>query len=405
MTLSYQEKEDYKIIFAHFFFVDIIGLSNPDVSTKIQMKKLRKLNQFVRGCQVYSTSPLENILTFATGDGMCIGFLQGPDLPLKLALQLQENLDEYNKGRLASDIIQIRVGLNSGSGFVFEDIQNKKNIWGPGVILAKRIMDLGGDGHILLGQSMSENLIELSDEYRKIIKPIHDYTVKHGVPMLIYSAHGKSFGNPTPPTKSQFQQSRLQAETKRIQNTTMYPQIKVELTLKDTDSMLVAYKRHYSIENISEHPIKSILHGIATDVPKYTINDLDLKILDEKNKELKISSINLNKPYSKEFTATFDEPILKGQKDRSYSIEYQVEEPKRFFENSFMVNCNNFVISFSSRKDNKIKKPQLYEVNPEEDQKKVHESNPVISDVDNELVNYCWNINEIVKGLVLRLEW
>jgi len=405
LTLTYKEKEDSDLIFGHYFFVDIIGLSNPDISTKIQMKKLKLLNKFVTESQAYSTTPKENILTFVTGDGMCIGFLQGPDLPLKLALQLQEKIDQYNKGRLATDTIQVRIGLNSGSVFAYEDIQEKKNIWGPGIILAKRIMDLGGDGHILLGQSLAENLIELSDEYRKIIKPVHDYTVKHGVPMLIYSAYGKNFGNPTPPTKSQYQQSRMQSEIKRLQNTTMYSQIKVGLTLENLDSMLISYTRQYTIENISEEPIKSILHGIATDVPKNTINDLHLKILDEKNKEIKISSINLNKPYTKEFTITLDEPILKGQKDRTYTIEYQTEEPKRFFENSFRVNCNNFVISFSCKKGASIKPPCLYEVNPEDDQKKIHDSKPVITTVDNNMVNICWNITEIVKGYVLRLEW
>jgi len=404
LTLSFEEKET-KLIFGHFFFVDIIDASNPDISTKLQLTKLKLLNNFVAESPAYITTPKENTIIVTTGDGMCIGLLQGPDLPLKLALQLHEKLDKYNKGRLAADIIQVRIGLNSGAGFLFEGLQNNKTLWGSGVILAKRIMDLGDDDHILLGQSLAENLLELSDEYRKIIRPVHDYTVKHGVPMLIYSAYGKDFGNSTPPTKNQYQQSRMQSEIKRLQNTTMYSQIKVGLTLENSDSMLTSYTRQYTIENISEEPIKSIFHGIATDVPKNTINDLHLKISDEANKEIRISSINLNKPFTKEFTITFDEPILKGQKGRSYTIEYQTEEPKRFFENSFMVNCNNFVISFSCKKGASIKPPCLYEVNPEEDQKKIHDSKPVITTGDNNMVNISWNITEIVKGHVLRLEW
>ena len=35
-----------------------------------------------------------------TGDGMCIAFLQGIELPLKLAIELQEKLDQYNKGKI-----------------------------------------------------------------------------------------------------------------------------------------------------------------------------------------------------------------------------------------------------------------------------------------------------------------
>jgi len=404
LTLT-SEKEEHSLIFGHFFFVDIVGLSNPDLSTRIQMKKLKELNKLISESPSYRSTPKENMLILPTGDGMCIGFLQGPDLPLKVALELQEGLDLYNKGKLAIDTVQIRIGLNSGSGFIFEDLRGDKNIWGPGVIMARRIMDLGDDGHILLGQSLAENLIEISDEYRKKIKPVHDYTVKHGVPMLIYSAYGKDFGNPTPPTKNQYQQSRMQSETKRLQNTTMYPEIRVDLTLEDADSMLVAYKRKYTIENISDEPIKYILHGVATDVPKNTINDLDLRIIDDKNKEVKISSINLDKPYTKEFSIIFEEPILKAQKGRHYTMEYKTEEPERFFENSFMVNTNSFIISFSSKRDAPIKEPCLYEVNTENDEKTPIDSKPVITNLDNQIVKVCWNLDDIVKGHVIRLEW
>ena len=65
-----------------------------------------------------------------------------------------------------------------------------KNIW-PGIIIARRIMDFGNDGHILLSSRVAEDLRELSDEYKKIIKPLHDYTIKHGQRILIYSAYGR----------------------------------------------------------------------------------------------------------------------------------------------------------------------------------------------------------------------
>ena len=38
----------------------------------------------------------------------------------------------------------------------------------------------------------AEDLRELSYEYKKIIKPLHDYTTKHGQSLLIYSVYGQA---------------------------------------------------------------------------------------------------------------------------------------------------------------------------------------------------------------------
>ena len=70
-----------------------------------------------------------------------------------------------------------------------------------------------------------------------------------------------------------------------------------------------------------------------------------------------------------------------------------------------MVNNENFVISFSSKRDAPIKKPTLYEVNPENDEKKPVETKPTITPLDNNMMNICWELDDIVKGQVVRLEW
>jgi len=55
------------------------------------------------------------------------------------------------------------------------------------------------------------------------------------------------------------------------------------------------------------------LHVIATDIPK-TFQELDIKVYDNENQPLKISSISVDKPFQKEFTRVFNKPILKGRK-------------------------------------------------------------------------------------------
>ncbi|MFB5597838.1 MAG: adenylate/guanylate cyclase domain-containing protein, partial [Nitrosopumilaceae archaeon] len=309
-----------RLIHAHFFFIDIVGLSDPYMSTKTQIKKIGVLNKCISETEIFKSTPKDMMIVLPTGDGMCIGFYQGPELPLHLAIELQEKLAQYNKGLIPSETVRVRIGLHSGNCFVVKDIKGQDNVWGPGIILARRVMDFGDDGHILMSPTLAEDLRELSDEYRKYIKPVHDFVIKHGKTILVYSAYGKDFGNPTHPSKGESQRSKYGEEVIQMQKTTMYSFLDIELSVLDSEKMLVQHKRTYGIENISDEPIKHVLHGIATDVEKYSINDLNIDVVDESGREMKISSINVDHPTCKEFTTEFNTPITKGEKERTYTL-------------------------------------------------------------------------------------
>ncbi len=323
------------LVHANFFFVDIVGLSDASMSTKTQIKKIQTLNKCISECEAYSSQSSDSTFLLPTGDGMCIGFKHGPELPLFLAIQLHEKLAEYNKGKIPSEIIKVRIGLHNGNCFIVKDLHENENIWGPGIILARRVMDFGDDNHILLSPTLAEDLRELSDEYHEIIKPVHDFQLKHGTVMLIYSAYGDSFGNPENPTKGAAIRSKYGEDVINLQKTTLYPSIEVDLTVKDPATMLVEHKRTYEVINTSNEPIKNVLHGIAIDVEKATVDDLKVRVYDENHRNMKISSINVNKPDCKEFTTEFMEPIVKGDTGRKYTLVYEVEEPERYFENAF----------------------------------------------------------------------
>jgi len=134
---------------------------------------------------------------------MVIAFLLNPEMPLKLGIQLQDKLGKYNKDRTGDEKIGIRIGLSSGPVFILNDINNNKNLWGPGIVLARRVMDVGDDLHILITDRLAEELISLSDEYRGIIKLVSEYEIKHGQIIKLYSAHSTDFGNPRIPEKIQ----------------------------------------------------------------------------------------------------------------------------------------------------------------------------------------------------------
>jgi KaiC/GvpD/RAD55 family RecA-like ATPase len=189
------------VINVNFFFIDIVSLSDPSLSVKKQIEKIEVLNKLIGSCDAFSKT--DKKIIFPTGDGMAIGFLLDPELPLQLSTQLHQRLRIYNRGKKSSeDTIEVRIGLSSGPVFMVSDIKHNQNVWGPGIILARRVMDIGDNLHILLADRLAEELIALKDEYRKIIKPISsNFQIKHGQVIKLYSAYAQEFGNSELPTK------------------------------------------------------------------------------------------------------------------------------------------------------------------------------------------------------------
>jgi|SaaInlV_165m_DNA_1040744.scaffolds.fasta_scaffold23553_1 hypothetical protein len=393
-----------KLIHANFFFVDIVGLSDTSMSTKTQIKKIEVLNKCISDCTSFKSVPIDSLLLLPTGDGCCIGFMQGPELPLLLAVELHTKLAVYNKGKIPSETVRIRIGLHSGNCFLVNDLLGQRNTWGPGIIYARRVMDFGDDAHILMSPSLAEDLISLSDEYRAIIKPVHDVVLKHGTTMLLYSVYGDGFGNGKHPEKGASIRSKYGEEILRLQKTTMYPSIDLILTVMDPEKMIVQHKRTYEVANISNEPIKKVLHGIAFDVDIPDINDLNIKVYDEKDRDCKITSINVDKPDCKEFTTSFSEPITKEDTGKKYTLQYEVAEPERYFENAFLIDCQKFNMSFHYPLEKGIKQPKLLEVNQETEESTPSKIIPKITK-EGKIEKIKWEMADIPKGKTYRIDW
>jgi len=392
-----------RLIHGHFFFVDIVGLSDPSMSTKTQTKKIEVLNQSISETEVFKSTSKESMLILHTGDGMCIGFLQGPELPLHIAAELQQKLTEYNTGKIPSETVRVRIGLHSGTCYYVKDIKGVDNIWGPGIILARRVMDFGDDGHILLTPRLAEDLRELSDDYRKIIQPVHDYKLKHNQNILVYSAFGDGFGNPKPPTRGTEIKSQFGEEILKMQKTTLYPFVEVNLTVLDPIKMIVQHKRTYEITNRGKQPINHVVHGIATDVEMHSFDDLNIQVYDKLGKNLKISNINMNKPTVKEFTTKFSKPIAQDESDQ-YTLVYEVEEPQRYFENAFLTDVEKFNLNFKFSESACKCNPVIYEINQEMDEKRKSDIQPSLEKYGDHIVAR-FSREENHKGDTIRLEW
>ena len=189
-----------QVVNINFFFIDIVGLSNPSLSVKKQIDKIEILNKLIGLCDVFAKAK-EKKIVLPTGDGMAIGFFMNPESSLQLAIQLHSKLSIYNRGKSDGEILGVRIGLGSGPVFIVNDINGNQNVWGPGIILARRVMDIGDNLHILVSSNMAESLIALKDEYKTMLKPIGDYQIKHGQTLHIYSAYSQQFGNSEPPAK------------------------------------------------------------------------------------------------------------------------------------------------------------------------------------------------------------
>ena len=178
----------------------------------------------------------------------------------------------------------------------------------------------------------------------------------------------------------------------------------MDLAILDPKKMLVQHKRTYEIVNISDEPIYNVLHGIATDVEKYSINDLNVQVYDESHREMKISSINVDKPTSKEFTTAFNKPILKGENNRMYTLVYEVEEPERYFENAFLIDVSKYVLNFKYPVNGCECKPVFYDINQETEAKTKSKNQPKIEKIGGYNVAR-YSRDENIKGETIRVEW
>lgn len=394
-------KTPLSLIYAHFLFVDIVGLLG-STSVEEQIGKIKKLNSMVESCEIFQNVEPSSMIVLPSGDGICIGFLQGPELPLMLAMELHKKL-EYNKNKSPEEALRIRIGMNDGPVYVVRDVMGSQNIWGPGIIIARRVMDIGDEGHILVSQRMAETLRELSDEYKVLIKPLHDYTFKHDLTMLLYSVYGDGIGNPNTPTKNLSQKSKMAEMLRQLRLYSVYNRIDVSIEIRNPKSMLAHHKRVYYMECTSNEPIEAVLHGIGTDVPK-TFNGLNIRVTDEYGRELKITSINFDKPYQKEFTTKFNKPIYKGEKDRSYTLEYDVEEPERYFENYFAINCKKYTMSLVYPLKAGFK-PVVYDLNVEKGTTTKSRTQPKVMKFEDHLVKATWTRTDVIEGQAFRMAW
>ncbi|MER5176681.1 MAG: adenylate/guanylate cyclase domain-containing protein [Candidatus Nitrosocosmicus sp.] len=131
-----------------YFFIDIIGASNPILSITCQLEKIIKLIDIIESFLNIHHNP--EIYKSFTGDGMLIVFLDYK-FAIELSIEIHAKLNEYNTSVEKGEKIFIRIGIGSGSFLSFRDGVHKEFApWGHELVISKRIMDLARPNQILL---------------------------------------------------------------------------------------------------------------------------------------------------------------------------------------------------------------------------------------------------------------
>lgn len=336
----------------HWFFTDIVAGSNPTIPTKHQVKKIFVLNELISRTEIFAKKDPKSTVILPTGDGMAIGFSDSPEKPLRLAIDLHKSLNRYNESRRGKEKLLIRVGIDMGPVYVIKDLNDKDNVWGPGIILTRRVMDIGGDMHILASARIAEDIRKLSPEYKMIMHPIGDYAIKHGEQLPLYNIYGENFGNKIAPRKDKVPKQTLQRSIKTVNNFA-FDTIEIALEVTDPKTMMTHHTWVWAVRNISKEPKEQIFYYLDGDVPR-DFADMHVTAHDEKGNMLNILSVTSNKPYHKEFNVQLKNPIQPKQK-KILKLEYDWEEPERNFFYRSSSDCKQFNYVFTIPKGIELK--------------------------------------------------
>jgi class 3 adenylate cyclase len=185
------EKTKPRLEIAHVLFIDIVGYSK--LLTDEQSEALQELNQIVRNTEaVREAEAAGQLIILPTGDGMALVFTGSVDGPAECALEVSRALH-------AQPSLPVRMGIHSGPVQYVMDANARENISGVGINIARRVMDCGDAGHILVSKRFAGDLAQ-HRRWQPYLHELGDVEVKHGVVVSLVNLYAETIGNPAPPT-------------------------------------------------------------------------------------------------------------------------------------------------------------------------------------------------------------
>jgi class 3 adenylate cyclase len=147
--MSAEIKKEIQLEIAHVLFIDLVGYSKLSISH--QHAAVEELNQIVRASEQFQgAEAASRLLKIPTGDGMALVFYTSPEAPAQCAVEISRALKEHPR-------LQLRMGIHSGPVSGVVDVNERANLAGAGINMAKRVMSCGDAGHILLSKHVAED--------------------------------------------------------------------------------------------------------------------------------------------------------------------------------------------------------------------------------------------------------
>jgi TolB-like protein/Flp pilus assembly protein TadD len=186
------EQSGVRLEIGHVLFLDIVGYSKLLITKQGEL--LAKLTAAVAETEQFRVADAERkLIRLPTGDGMALVFRGDPEAPARCALELARRLKSHPE-------VPVRMGIHSGPVNEVTDVNQRINITGAGINIAKRVMDCGDAGHILLSRHVADDL-EQYPEWRDHFHDLGPIEVKHGLKLDIVSFHNGEVGNGDLPEK------------------------------------------------------------------------------------------------------------------------------------------------------------------------------------------------------------
>ncbi len=192
---------DYLPVNCAVAFFDVVGFT--DDTTNEEMKNIiRSIHDVIESClwDEYDWDERKggkhnDLILIPTGDGCAIGFH-----PSKFSndeiLQIVKGLYLHLRGKDLS----IRIGIAKGNNIRYKDMNDHVNLFGFGINVAARVMDIALENQILVHETFAKDALGGKD--KDMFIDFGEYTIKHGVKINIYNYYKEGeFGNPNKPIK------------------------------------------------------------------------------------------------------------------------------------------------------------------------------------------------------------
>ena len=386
----------------HWFFCDIVAGSNPTLVTTEQVRKVIVLNELISRTETFQQRNPDGTVVLPTGDGMAIGFDDSPEKPLRLAIQLHKALFKYNEVKRGKAKLLLRVGIDTGPVYIVKDVLGNDNVWGPGIIMSRRVMDLAGDMNIFASSRIGDDIKNLSPEYKEIMHQIGDYSIKHGEQLILYNIYGEGFGSKLAPRKSKIFKERITDEDLLGVVSFEFRTIDIGVDIIDPKTMLAHHTWIWDVLNISKENKDQIFYYLDGDSPK-DFADMNVKVTDPDGNELDIISLSVNKPLHKEFNVKLKKPLPPRRGIKGLKLEYDWEEPERNFFYKLATDCKRFTYRFTIPRKIEIKNRAL-KVDTEMGYK-WHVSPPPVLRYKGDKTEITWEGKNLKAFEAYRFEW